>query len=84
MRIINDLEDMNYKINTSWISKFGELVIMQQNDFEDGSYIFLMQFKDGVRIDLSFRDIHNIESIIKEDTLSKIILGGFKPMWQMV
>jgi aminoglycoside 6-adenylyltransferase len=71
---ITDIDKENFKLNPSWINRFGELVIMQQNDFEDGSYIFLMQFKDGVRIDLSFRDINKIEELAREDTLSKIIL----------
>jgi aminoglycoside 6-adenylyltransferase len=71
---ITDIEAASFKINRNWINMFGELVIMQQNDFEDGSYIFLMQFKDGVRIDLSFKDIKKIEELVKEDTLSKIIL----------
>lgn len=71
---ITDIEVASFKINRNWINMFGELVIMQQNDFEDGAYIFLMQFKDGVRIDLSFKDIKKIEELAKEDTLSKIIL----------
>ncbi|WMM23821.1 aminoglycoside 6-adenylyltransferase [Tissierella sp. MB52-C2] len=72
---ITNIEDLSYKINQSWINIFGELVIMQQNDFEDGSYIFLMQFKDGVRIDLSFKDVKKIKEIVREDTLSKILLN---------
>jgi aminoglycoside 6-adenylyltransferase len=72
---ITDVEDLSYKIDQSWINIFGELVIMQQNDFEDGSYIFLMQFKDGVRIDLSFKDVKKIKEIVREDTLSKILLN---------
>lgn len=71
---ITDIEDLYFKKDSRWINQFGELVIMQQNDFEDGSYIFLMQFKDGLRIDLSFRDIKKIREIAKEDTLSKILL----------
>lgn len=71
---ITNMENGIYKTNRKWIRRFGELVIMQQNDFEDGSYIFLMQFKDGVRIDLSFRDINTVQEAVKEDTLSKIIL----------
>jgi aminoglycoside 6-adenylyltransferase len=71
---ITDIEAASFKINRNWINIFGELVIMQQNDFEDGAYIFLMQFKDGVRIDLSFKDIKKIEELAKEDSLSKIIL----------
>ena len=71
---ITDIEAASFKRKQDWINIFGQLVIMQQNDFEDGSYIFLMQFTDGVRIDLSFRDIKKIEEAAKEDTLSKIIL----------
>lgn len=33
-----------------------------------------MQFKDGVRIDLGFDDISNVNTAIKEDSLSKILL----------
>lgn len=75
---IVDIKNLTYKINRQWINKFGELVILQQNDFEDGSYIFLMQFKDGVRIDLRFMDALKIEEIAKEDSLSKIILDKDK------
>ncbi|MCT4564017.1 MAG: aminoglycoside 6-adenylyltransferase [Maledivibacter sp.] len=71
---ITNIEDISYKINQEWINEFGELVIFQQNNFRDRSYIFLMQFKDGVRIDLRFSDISKIEEVIKEDTLSKILL----------
>ena len=71
---ITNIDDVSYKINQDWVNVFGELVIMQQNDFEDGSYIFLMQFKDGVRIDLGFKDINRIDEMTKEDTLSKILL----------
>lgn len=71
---IDDFENMSYKTDQSWIRQFGELVILQQNDFDDGTYIFLMQFKDGVRIDLSFNDIKKVNTIIKSDSLSKILL----------
>lgn len=70
---ITDIENESYKRNQEWIKKFGELVILQQNDFKNG-YIFLMQFKDGVRIDLSFVDANEINQTIREDTLTKILL----------
>lgn len=70
---VKNIEDEYYKNNQEWIKRFGKLVIMQQNDFNDG-YIFLMQFKDGVRIDLRFCDINSIKEVIKEDTLTKILL----------
>lgn len=72
---IENIQDNSYKTNRDWIKRFGELVILQQNDFDDGSYIFLMQFKDGVRIDLSFRNIIKIKGISMEDSLSKILLN---------
>lgn len=71
---VNHIENRSYLTDRSWIEKFGEIVIIQQNDFEDGSYIIMMQFKDGVRIDLSFCDIKNVNTKIKEDSLSKILL----------
>ncbi len=74
---ITDIEDISYKTNREWIARFGELVILQQNDFDNG-YIFLMQFKDGVRIDLSFNDIKIIDKAIKQDTLSKLLLDKDK------
>lgn len=74
---IKDIEDIIYKTNREWVARFGELVILQQNDFDNG-YIFLMQFKDGVRIDLSFNDIKTIDRAIKQDTLSKLLLDKDK------
>ncbi|MDP4145492.1 MAG: aminoglycoside 6-adenylyltransferase [Bacillota bacterium] len=71
---IKNIEELSYKLNQDWIHRFGELVILQQNNFQDGSYIFLMQFQDGIRIDLRFSDINNIEEVTSEDTLSKILL----------
>lgn len=70
---IDDLFNSSYKQNRYWINKLGKLVILQQNDFKDGSYIFLMQFTD-IRIDLRFCDINNANEVVKEDTLSKILL----------
>jgi aminoglycoside 6-adenylyltransferase len=71
---IKDLEDISYKIDQSWIKQFGNLVILQQNNFDDGSYIFLMQFKDGLRIDLCFKDIDKLNIVAGEDSLSRILL----------
>jgi len=71
---VADLESQSYKINRNWIKRFGELVILQQNDFEEGAYIIMMQFKDGVRIDLSFRDIKKVQESVREDSLTKILL----------
>lgn len=60
----------------SWISHFGELVILQQNDWTDhgiDGYIFLMLFKDGIRIDLSFDGLPNL-AYLQEDALTVVLL----------
>lgn len=75
----------------SWISNFGELMIMQTPDEMEGStqnynekFCFLMQFIDGNRIDLTFYSAEKVEDL-KQDSLSKIlldkegILGIFPP-----
>lgn len=71
---VNDIEDMSFKRDRSWIAQFGELVMLQQNNFDDGSYIFLMQFDDSVRIDLYFYDINKVNAKAKEDSLSIVLL----------
>ncbi|WBW95804.1 aminoglycoside 6-adenylyltransferase [Oceanirhabdus sp. W0125-5] len=70
---IDNLEELKFKKNREWISRFGKPVIVQQNDFEDGSYIFLMQF-DDFRIDLSFSSVLDIKEKGKEDSLSLWLL----------
>jgi len=60
----------------SWIEQFGELVIVQQNDCsEDGvtAYIFLMQFADGVRIDLAFDPVAHVDRFLG-DSLTVVLL----------
>lgn len=61
----------------SWMSYFGDLAIYQHNVINSGSetefHIFLMQFKDLVRIDLSIKDCKNWESE-KEDSLTVVLL----------
>jgi aminoglycoside 6-adenylyltransferase len=60
----------------SWIKYFGDLIIVQQNDWvEDGvtGYIFLMLFTDGVRIDLAFDPVAHIEKYLN-DSLTLVLL----------
>ena len=60
----------------AWISSFGELIILQQNDFIDhgaDGCIFLMLFSDGVRIDLSFNHLSNL-AYLHEDSLTVVLL----------
>jgi aminoglycoside 6-adenylyltransferase len=59
-----------------WILYFGNLIILQQNDFvEHGAegHIFLMLFSDGVRIDLSFAALSNL-AYLQKDTLTAVLL----------
>lgn len=63
-----------------WIEHFGEIMIMQtpeENDepppFNDGRYIYLMQFADGNRIDLHFFPVTKIKELPRE-SMSKLLL----------
>jgi aminoglycoside 6-adenylyltransferase len=65
-----------YLEDQSWIRNFGELIILQQNDFFDHGqegFIFLMLFNDGVRIDLSFDPVAYLD-FITEDSLTRVLL----------
>jgi aminoglycoside 6-adenylyltransferase len=69
-------DPMPFLNDRSWIPSFGELVILQQNDFEDhglSSFIFLLLFQDGIRIDLSFNFLANL-AYLDEDTLTRVLL----------
>ena len=60
----------------SWISNFGELTILQQNDdLAHGveGFIFLMLFSDGVRIDLGITPLSEL-AYVAEDTLAVVLL----------
>jgi len=65
-----------YVENQSWISTFGELVILQQNDFTEydlDGCIFLMLFQDGVRIDLAFNPL-GILPHLPNDSMTVVLL----------
>jgi aminoglycoside 6-adenylyltransferase len=71
---VQDLE--KYVSDQLWIASFGDLVIMQSNrddDFPESAIVFLMQFADGVRIDLSFATLDRITAIL-EDSLTVVLL----------
>lgn len=70
---MSDVKRHTYNTDRSWISGFGDRVVVQFEPFEDGSSIFMMQFKDSVRIDLSFKDIRSIGEV-HEDSLCKVLL----------
>ncbi len=75
---VHDLE--KYVRDQSWIATFGERVIMQFNrddDFPESQFVYLMQFADGVRIDLSFAAMDRITSIVA-DSLTVVLLDKDK------
>jgi len=61
----------------SWMNYFGDLVIYQHNiikvTIKKEEHIFLMQFKDFVRMDLSLRDYKDWKRE-KEDSLTVVLL----------
>lgn len=65
-----------YCSNRNWINEFGKLLIVQQNEVRENENewpIFLMQFSDGLRIDLQFFP-GDPNEIYHSDSLSKILL----------
>lgn len=62
-----------YANNLEWISRFGELMILQMPETiedpppsNDGGFVYLMQFSDGNRIDLSLCPIENLSSQLSD------------------
>ena len=75
---VRDVEP--YKRNWTFISQFGELMILQTPEDmvdpppeDDGHYTYLMQFLDGNRIDLSFDTLEHI-STGTADSLTVVLL----------
>ncbi len=65
-----------YTRDQSWIPYFGDMVIYQFNRHDeepDEQYVYLMQFSDGVRIDLSFASIKMITPSLK-DSLTVVLM----------
>jgi len=67
--------------NQNLVKYFGELMILQLPDEmgpglppDPGRYAYLMQFKDGTRIDLSICALESLESSIASDSLTQLLL----------
>lgn len=65
----------------SLVNKFGEMMILQMPEdmvllpaYNDGHFTYLMQFADGNRIDLSLYPIEKTDEIVKDDSLSILLL----------
>lgn len=76
--IVTDV--LPFKRNPVGIERFGELMIMQMPDdmgdlfpSEDGSFAYLMQFTDGIRIDLTIYPLAKINGMPR-DSLSMLLL----------
>jgi aminoglycoside 6-adenylyltransferase len=68
-----------------WLERFGERMVMQIPDDppgkDGGSHAYLMQFRDGNRIDLTLFPVENLERL-EPDSLSTLLLdkdGVLKP-----
>lgn len=77
--VVNNLK--SFTADHSWIDIFGERMIMQMpEDMEippadnDGHFVYLMQFIDGNRIDLSLYPVEIADKLIKRDSLSILLL----------
>ena len=64
----------------TFLMRFGELMIMQTPEDmgspppkDDGHYVYLMQFADGNRIDLSFCPLDTVEKV-KEDSQTLVLV----------
>ncbi|MFC5652716.1 aminoglycoside 6-adenylyltransferase [Paenibacillus solisilvae] len=78
--LVTSVDD--YVRDRSWISYFGELMIIQTPDEmevpapgenSDGKFAFLMQFIDGNRIDLTMFPVQKMANM-QQDSLSKLLL----------
>ena len=65
----------------SWMKDLGDVFLSQttldQRDTdnpENGSFIYMLQFRDGTRLDLSIVDVGKIKDNFKQDSLSMILL----------
>lgn len=79
--IIYLVKDVNYfKDENVIFEHFGKPVLMQKPEdkilpqpMKDGRYIYLMQFEDGNRIDMTFASEKHLDEIL-EDSLSKVLV----------
>jgi len=74
-------ETKSFIEDKDWINLFGEILYMQYPDEnpyfpsdKENSYGWLVQFKDGNRIDLTVQTVNYAIEHIKDDTLCKILL----------
>ena len=71
----------SFREDSDWLKLFGEILYMQYPDEnpyypsdKENSYGFLMQFTDGIRIDLTVQSINYALQHIRDDKLCKVLL----------
>ena len=77
--IVRDIA--SFTCDHGWIKIFGEMMILQMpntmgiiSDHDDGSFIYLMQFMDGNRIDLNLVPVEKADQLIERDSESILLL----------
>ncbi len=70
----------SFRADPDWHKRFGEIMVMQlPEDMQDppaentGIWVYLLQFIDGNRIDLSLQPVANLGEVLK-DSLSMVLL----------
>ncbi len=83
-------ETKSFIEDKAWINRFGEILYMQYPDEnpyfpsdKEHSYGWLMQFADGVRIDLTVQTVDYALRSVKEDKLCRILLDKGKLLPQI-
>lgn len=74
-------ETESFIVDRDWINRFGDILYMQYPDEnpyypsdKGNSYGWLMQFTDGIRIDLTVQTVNYALQHIQDDKLCKILL----------
>ena len=88
--IVYVVDQMEYFLNNDYVKRFGEVAIMQPPNkmtlFESENsetFAYLMQFKDGNRIDLTLMSEELVEKYCYQDQLAKVLYDPvviFKPI----
>lgn len=77
--LVNDID--TFTKDHLWVDYFGERVMMQMPEDKilpaadnSGHFVYLIQFMDGNRIDLTLIPIEKMEKLLKKDSLSILLL----------
>lgn len=72
-----------YQQNQEWIELFGETVLTRFSYLDDKTYVFQIQYQDGVRIDFQFIPLSGYDKTIASDSLVKLLLDKEGLMTQL-